>query len=659
MHRLHSLHTPWLALLVTSLLVSCEQGGVDSGPYPSSNPNQPAPTNNSTSNPDDPIPYMPPEVIPNSTVGNNNSGWNNTSTGNNTSPGNNFNSTGASVGAACTQDSDCRGYGGCITEPNAPGGYCVTAMCDTLGCEDERDQCLVFPFEDTEVSLCLKGCTTREDCRQGYDCQSANGISICWIEGSPMPGNNNTGNPPGDGLDGSSCTANTDCTGGLCILDVDGWPQGYCSSGCQSDAECNGDDAGSTCTTNLTTGASFCLDNCHSNADCRTGYRCERQGTRDGTCAPNVQIQPGQDLQNLPFNTSCYTPQDGLVFVPYDVFQTTTSYTLVFHGDFSNINPSQEVPSIELFGIERPSGPDLTLGTSDLDFGEDLSQLVDGLPSLALTIPSNPSKTAQLQSGSHRAVIGTNAQKLCAYLVEEDQPGDRIDLNLYFSGAMGLSASSAPDDPNFQRVLQTMHTQLNNSGIQLGKVRMMDLSPALAQTYQAPDVNQLFSMAQDITRSPGYDQYDALSLNIIFVPRFDASLPFLGLSLGIGSPPGLHGTAMSATIASTEYIYQSQQDINNNTIDGGSYMGLTLVHELGHFLGLHHTSEAQFEKNDPLTDTPQCARNTVISDYKACPDVSNAMFPYISHPSPSFTAQQQAVLKASTLTKPSSTELGP
>ena len=345
-----------LLFVALFVLSGCEIGGVDSG-YPNGTGNRPVPADMTP-----PTPYMPPPV---------------------TTPddggypgvedmGPHYNPQGAPVGAACVLDTDCRGYGGCIQEPSAPGGYCITAMCETLGCEDERDPCLPLQFEDGSVSICFKGCSTREDCRPGYDCLQLAGTNTygCWSEQAQMPGNNGTPTP-GDGEDGAPCPAppvldyalpcpaDTDCSGALCILDGDGWPQGYCSTPCFTDTDCHGDANGARCITDFSTGASLCQDVCEKNADCRAGYRCEREGLSPGTCAPNTLIAPGQKLANLPFDTRCVAPSDGLAMLDFDIAQGTTSYTLVLHGDFSNVDFSQESAYIELFGIERPMGEDL------------------------------------------------------------------------------------------------------------------------------------------------------------------------------------------------------------------------------------------------------------------------------------------------------------
>ena len=50
--------------------------------------------------------------------------------------------------------------------------------------------------------------------------------------------------------------------------------------------------------------------------------------------------------------------------------------------------------------------------------------------------------------------------------------------------------------------------------------------------------------------------------------------------------------------------------------------GMTMLHELGHFLGLFHTTEANPAIHDPLSDTPTCTSNA-----STCPDARNIMFP--------------------------------
>jgi len=54
-------------------------------------------------------------------------------------------------------------------------------------------------------------------------------------------------------------------------------------------------------------------------------------------------------------------------------------------------------------------------------------------------------------------------------------------------------------------------------------------------------------------------------------------------------------------------------------------LGQTLAHEVGHFLGLRHTTEHQGVSEDPITDTPSCPSP---DDAYRCRDSTNFMFPF-------------------------------
>lgn len=79
------------------------------------------------------------------------------------------------------------------------------------------------------------------------------------------------------------------------------------------------------------------------------------------------------------------------------------------------------------------------------------------------------------------------------------------------------------------------------------------------------------------------------SVNVFIVEALDYTRGHAG---GIPGPPGLAHTRASGIVIQTPARLGGHGDL--------------LVHELGHFLGLRHTSELAEGITDPIMDTPEC-----------------------------------------------------
>jgi len=184
----------------------------------------------------------------------------------------------AAVGDGCTVIADCAGGQGadCITEYwDFRGGYCIS-LCSTSEPCGAGNHCSFIGTDG--YGSCMKDCAADGDCRsEGYGCYDADddGTSECHVAGT------------GPGAVGDPCEGTWDCGGGrygICALERDGWPDGYCTIDCTpgSGTTCPGD---GNCTSFGE--ASYCLDGCTGDGDCRSDYHCtDADGSSTDECFP-------------------------------------------------------------------------------------------------------------------------------------------------------------------------------------------------------------------------------------------------------------------------------------------------------------------------------------------------------------------------------------
>ncbi len=90
------------------------------------------------------------------------------------------------------------------------------------------------------------------------------------------------------------------------------------------------------------------------------------------------------------------------------------------------------------------------------------------------------------------------------------------------------------------------------------------------------------------------------SLRIVVARSIGGAESLAGYSMGLPGPVA-GDRPNSAVIISTEAYADASGVLD---LDG---LSTTLAHELGHYLGLYHTSEPNGELHDPIPDTPECS----------------------------------------------------
>ena len=204
---------------------------------------------------------------------------------------------------------------------------------------------------------------------------------------------------------------------------------------------------------------------------------------------------------------------------------------------------------------------------------------------------------------------------------------------------MGLTAENFESHTGLQSTLERLGVLLDRVQVSVGVARATDIVGEDATRYSIvrneADVTGLVSLST----LPGEGVEERLSLNVFFIDQFASSGGnVLGISAGIPGVAGLHGMPGTGVIVAGGLLS-----------DAGLAAQVT-AHELGHFLGLFHTTEVGGRSFDPLSDTRECAPN-LWSNPGRCPDISNLMFPFAGRANTAISDAQSSVIHANPLVK--------
>ena len=548
-------------------------------------------------------------------------------------------------GDPCTINQDCKG-GSCLNEIGGwPGGMCTTLDCED-GCNGPSRACL--PLLGT--TACLVRCEFSEECRENYACELYEGEKIC------MP---QTSDGPIPGRAGGACETVDGCSSGL-VCDLE-QPGGYCY---YPDCEKCGEDGACI-------DGKICGQKCFETRDCRIGYLCRDRGGDDHACVPGPVITPvipfetTRDLlgitceatkieeveDTIRWRLDFVTPEtEGFVVVPFVASGQIEAFRMTGPEDL-------EIDLVHTYRHQNIRATDLgTLGTEAVGLYKTISF------DWPIQVPYAPQFADYAKPGApYSMFVETDGASPCIYVLGAED-GTLIDFNIHLVGVDGLTAATAADNPSVQAVMARVAELYARAGVTLGKVRFFDTDEETTERYRIVRGFADIRLLTALTEAPGPTLDDHLSVDIFWVMDIllgQTSGLLLGVSAGVPGAPGMHGNANNGLVFRVV-------DLNAKP----DFVAHIMAHEVGHFLGLRHTTEilngidseaaAAYDAivglTDPLSDTPVC--DNVIQFGKTCPDYQNLMFPAAPDPDMAsgdevglMSAQQGAMMRLSPLVK--------
>ncbi len=173
--------------------------------------------------------------------------------------------------------------------------------------------------------------------------------------------------------------------------------------------------------------------------------------------------------------------------------------------------------------------------------------------------------------------------------------------NFWFVKTPGLTAASAPGDAKFQTLVTKFKQVMTNQGVDVAAINYYDVTGADADRFTILDTTDgdIDEHSELLAYSAALGNDDP-GVNFFFVQGF-TGWQLLGKAGGIPGPAFVNGTYSSGVAVSlSEYFTIDDDNLATNLT------AETMAHELGHQLGLYHTTESDGTAFDHILDTPEC-----------------------------------------------------
>jgi hypothetical protein len=319
----------------------------------------------------------------------------------------------------------------------------------------------------------------------------------------------------------------------------------------------------------------------------------------------------------------CMTPEDG--FTDVGIPGREDLAQRIFHTRISNglsdelvIQAPDGLQSVlmEIRGkkglyylskFETPNGELIEGGTYTTRFAREIPGLVDWL------YPNTP--TLSMEPGEYRILLRG-----------EEPNGDKLDedveVRFYAKKQTGIDTCGIHLDflidknsihsSQFELALDRATEWVNNLYAPMG-VRVLDYTTTQIDlpnpNFNVDDTSTVMGQIDDVLRQArqvGTARED--SLHVVVVRNIGGSEPS-GYSMGLPGPFDADRANAAVLVSTSAYT-----DADNLLDVEG--MASTIAHEIGHYLGLYHTSESSGTQHDPIPDSPMCDGSVCSQEFE-------------------------------------------
>lgn len=476
--------------------------------------------------------------------------------------------------------------------------------------------------------------------------------------------------PSHDEHEGRACQSTSDCAALACVAAAN--PNAgdleplelICAEPHDGRPAARSCERGDECASGICALAGTCVEPCAEDSDCAKTERCASVYARGASgrlhpvdaCVLVVALPKGA-LVKIETRAKAFSGDlDAIMLEGSDV---PTQYVIEHVDDRSWPVPAPDTTC-------RPPACALTLAPNDdadaLWFDRDALDAADGpintvsigdhVYPLSVLVPIGP-RAQPTRAGYTLRVESKRRGAARITTLSRAPDSGQLDLNLYYVGAAEFEDAGSELPDTIAGALEEVGRIFEPAGLFVGDVRQVHVTGELLERgADLPDAQASRGFARLAVQYRVYPQLPELfklsagavnpALDVFFVGDIEPlSAADPGAITGATPVPfGMHGTASSGiAIASDMLAGESTQ------------LGRTLAHEIGHALGLFHTTESNGDVFDPLPDTPTCARERDVNrdglDPSECEGAGadNLMFPTTNASAAELTEDQRAVLR--------------